>query len=340
MAFYISDENGNLIKYAGLGNGSGGTIDPSLLDNLVKIDDVQNKQLYARNNQGVVAGISYDINPTENSFPTRGVGAVLKVGTPQSDEDATTKVYVDTALDKKVNILSNTTRTVESSSSGEVTSTTYNLTNFINTDASGVISINSVAGTYDSIENITNTTPTAITGIILDGTEVGPYIMAQTAVGDYYADSPQNAARNNFGITPDGIGAYIYTLNTASGVTGTLMSEINAEGISINRTYTDSINNESITNMIQVADGINLTTMFGNIDDLEDLIVFSMTKNTNEVATISFTVSSGSLLNATSLSLNSTGLYYNDEEVATKTDLQALEQDIQQSIVTALNTEV
>lgn len=273
MAFYISDENGNLIKYAGLGSGSGGSIDPSLLD-------------------------------------------------------------------KKVNILSNTTRTVESSSSGEVTSTTYNLTNFINTDASGVISINSVAGTYDSIEDTTNTTPTAITGIILDGTEVGPYIMAQTAVGDYYTDSPQNAARNNFGITPDGIGAYIYTLNTASGVTGTLMSEINVEGISINRTYTDSINNESITNMIQVADGINLTTMFGNIDDLEDLIVFSMTKNTNEVATISFTVSSGSLLNATSLSLNSTGLYYNDKEVATKTDLQALEQDIQQSIVTALNTEV
>ena len=93
MAFYISDENGNLIKYAGLGNG--GSIDPSLLDNLVKIDDVQNKQLYVRNNQGVVTGISYDVNPTENSFPTRGVGAVLKVGTPQSDEDAATKAYVD-----------------------------------------------------------------------------------------------------------------------------------------------------------------------------------------------------------------------------------------------------
>src|SRR5699024_9691518 len=77
-------------------------IDPSLLDNLVKIDDVQNKQLYARNNQGEVAGISYDVNPTENSFPTRGVGAVLKVGAPQSDEDATTKVYVDTALNGKL----------------------------------------------------------------------------------------------------------------------------------------------------------------------------------------------------------------------------------------------
>ena len=72
------------------------------LNNKVNIDAVQNKQLYSRNNRGVVTGISYNINPEENSFPVRGTGAVLKVGTPVSNEDATTKLYVDTELNNKV----------------------------------------------------------------------------------------------------------------------------------------------------------------------------------------------------------------------------------------------
>ena len=167
MAFYISDENGNLIKYAGLGNG--GSIDPSLLDNLVKIDDVQNKQLYARNNQGEVAGISYDVNPTENSFPTRGVGAVLKVGAPQSDEDATTKVYVDTALNGKLG-----------NSGEQILNGTLQLKSSEAT--SPVIALDESITIGDKLHN-TSTTTTNVSQITTDGLIIGEIEETTTSSG-------------------------------------------------------------------------------------------------------------------------------------------------------------
>ena len=67
-----------------------------------KVDKTTARQVvYARNSEGNEIALSYDSEATVG-VAVRGQNGVLKVGTPVANDDATTKKYVDNALDNKV----------------------------------------------------------------------------------------------------------------------------------------------------------------------------------------------------------------------------------------------